>query len=258
MSLKNFLLLDSTLARSSPGSEIVVSGTEGHHGAKVMRLRVGEQLLLTDAHGYQTQAEVRNVGKSEFTVAISSLPRAAPLRAPRLTLVQALAKGSRDEAAVETATELGADSIIPWQADRCVVQWKGEKAARGREKWIATVRAAVKQSRRSSIPEVGAAMNSRDLAVAVAEKVAAGSAVYVLHEDAVDGFSTHLSRISVTEEPLPEIVVVVGPEGGISEREAELLASSGAVLTRLGTEILRASSAGPAALAALCAVTGRW
>lgn len=260
MTLKNFLALDEPLGHLTAGSEVSIGGSEGHHGARVMRLRVGELILLTDAHGHQAEGTVSAVGKSEFRLTLTEDPRTICTPRPRLILIQALAKGGRDELAIEFATELGVDEVIPWQADRSVVQWKGQKEVKGREKWVATIHSAVKQSRRASIPKVGEVLSTGQLAGWIEDSTADGCCVFLLHESASTGLSHSIHALSSSTEANlpPHVAIVVGPEGGVSEAEVELLERSGAQVVRLGAEILRASSAGPAALAALCAALGRW
>ena len=150
-----FLILDDSLATSGEGDALVLDGDEGRHAAKVARIGVGEQLLLTDTPGRQVLAEVTGALKEAREVRLLAPPSPAVQRLPRLTLVQALATGGRDEQAVESATELGVDAVVPWSARRSVSVWRGEKQRKGRARWESTVRAAVKQCRRPGIPAVG-------------------------------------------------------------------------------------------------------
>lgn len=261
MTLKSFLVLDSSLSGMDTGASVCIGGTEGHHGARVMRLRAGESILLTDESGHQAEAHVTAVAKAEFTAALTEEPRRHDPRVPTLTLIQALAKGGRDESAIEFATELGVDRVIPWQAERSVVQWRGDRASKGHAKWQATVHAAVKQSRRALIPEVGTVITSPELTRLIGDGKADGGRTIVLHEDGQRGFSEALPALVTShngDDAPRDIAVIVGPEGGISDAELHSFVSSGAHAVRLGTEILRASSAGPAALSALCAALGRW
>ena len=175
-----------------------------------------------------------------------------PVPAVVVTLVQALAKGDRDEMAIEAATEVGVDAIIPWQAERSVVVWRGDRAAKSRARWVSTVRAATKQARRCRIPDVEVPLSTKQLAARTRAVVAAGGTVAVLHEEATAALAT---------VPLPdsgEVLVVVGPEGGISEAEVALLTDAGGVLARLGPHVLRTSTAGPVAIAHLSERLGRW
>ena len=166
---------------------------------------------------------------------------------PRLVLVQALAKNDRDDQAVEAATECGVDEVVPWQASRSVVQWRGERGEKARRKWDAVLVAATKQSRRTRRPVLAPAASTADLA----RRVEAAAAAYVLHEDA------RMPLASVTLPDAGDVVLVVGPEGGVSPDELATLEAAGAVAVRLGSTVLRSSSAGPAALAVLSAMS-RW
>ncbi|BAS09081.1 ribosomal RNA small subunit methyltransferase E [Arthrobacter sp. Hiyo4] len=174
----------------------------------------------------------------------------------RLVLVQALAKGDRDELAVETATELGIDAVVPWQSERSIVRWKGERAAKAHAKWQSVVTAAAKQARRAWIPEVRAAVETPGLAAAVA----AADLAVILHEDAVRPLRSVLESWQGTQSDAghSEILLIVGPEGGISPREVTRLCDAGAVTALLGRHVLRSSTAGPAAVVLASDVLGRW
>jgi 16S rRNA (uracil1498-N3)-methyltransferase len=161
--------------------------------------------------------------------------------------VQALAKNDRDDQAIEAATECGVDEVVPWQAGRSVVQWRGERGEKARRKWDAVLVAATKQSRRSRRPVLAPAATTADLVA----RVRAAAAAYVLHEDATVPLAT------VVLPDAGDVVVVVGPEGGVAPEEVALLEAAGAVTVRLGSTVLRSSSAGPAALAVLSAMS-RW
>lgn len=228
------------------GSAFVLGGAEGRHAATVRRLAPGEDVWLADGAGVRADARVVAAAGGELRVEIDAVSR---LKAPTCTfaLVQALAKGDRDEQAIEAATELGVDRVVPWQAERSIVQWRGERAEKSRRKWVDTVRAAAKQSRRATIPAVADVVTTAGLAPLIARSVA----TFVLHEDA---------RMPLASHPLPacgEVLVVVGPEGGISEAELATLTGAGGMPVRLGEGVLRSSTAGPAALAVLSA-TSRW
>lgn len=231
---------------TAPGATVVVGGEEGRHAVVVKRTGVGESILLSDGAGLVADAVVSHVEGGELVATVQGMRR-EEIAGPRFTLVQALAKGDRDLQAVESATELGADRIVPWQAERAIVQWKGERAAKAHRKWVATATAATKQSRRAAAPLVDDLMTRKDLSRLTQD----AALVLVLHED---GERT-LPSVEMPESG--EVVLVVGPEGGITPTELEAFETAGAVVVRMGTTVLRASSAGPAALAALLART-RW
>lgn len=239
-------LVDS-LADVVPGSLVEVTGDEAHHAVAVRRLREGEPVVLTDGLGTSATGEVAATGKRVFSVRVGTVDH-DPRPEPAITVVQALPKGERGELAVEVLTEVGVDRIVPWAASRSVAVWKGERAVKSHAKWQATAREAAKQSRRSWLPTVSPLASTADLASLVAE----ADLAVVLHEDAT-------AALSAVDAPASgRIVVVVGPEGGIAPDELAALAESGAVSVRLGAEVLRTSTAGVVAVAALLARTGRW
>lgn len=254
-----FLILDDALAAAEAGQSLTLDGEEGRHAAKVARIGVGEQILLTDASGRQVLAEVTAARKEALDLRLLAAPTPGVQRLPRLTLVQALATGGRDEQAVESATELGADRIVPWIAQRSVSVWRGEKLAKGRAKWEATARAAVKQCRRPGIPDVDAPVTTSSLVEDLRDRAANGALVLVLHEQESVGLMSLAQEVQgASEAGVEEILVVVGPEGGIAPAELDQLRSVGARTVLLGPEVLRSSTAGPAALAVLSSLVGRW
>lgn len=253
-----FLILDDALASASRGAALVLDGEEGRHAAKVARIGVGEEILLTDRPGRQARAEVVSAAKESLELTLLEDPSAPVRRRPELILVQALATGGRDEQAVESATELGVDAVVPWQADRSVSIWKGEKRRKGRQRWEATVRAAVKQCRRPGIPEVAEMVTSAELGEQVAAWTAEGSTVLVLHEQEHQGLMQLAPQLRPGDQAPARLIVVVGPEGGICDAEVAALREAGARTVLLGPEVLRSSTAGPAALAVLSSLVGRW
>ncbi|MGO1598410.1 MAG: 16S rRNA (uracil(1498)-N(3))-methyltransferase [Brachybacterium sp.] len=254
-----FLILDDALAGAREGESLVLEGEEGRHAAKVARIGVGEQVLLTDAPGRQVLTEVTGAGRESLELRLRADPSPAVQRLPRLTLVQALATGGRDEQAVEAATELGVDRVVPWIARRSVSVWRGEKLRKGRAKWEATARAAVKQCRRPGIPAVEAPVTTKELLAELRGASAAATLVLVLDEQESVGVMSLAGRLRAgSEDGLEEIVVIVGPEGGIDPEELAALRAEGARAVLLGPEVLRSSTAGPAAIAVLSALVGRW
>lgn len=238
-----------------PGGVFVLQGPEARHAVAVKRLTPGESVDIADGAGKRLTGTVVAASPSELTVECSAL---AVEDKPdiRLVLVQALAKGDRDELAVETATELGIDAVIPWQSERSIVRWKGERAAKAHAKWQSVALAAAKQARRAWIPEVRAAVETPGLAAAAG----AADLAIILHEDAVRPLRTVLESWQATANGTGprEILLIVGPEGGISPREVTRLCSAGAVTALLGHHVLRSSTAGPAAVVLASDVLGRW
>ena len=246
MTDRMFLLAGPGWMAASAGDEVEVTGPEGRHAVGVVRIRAGETVLL-GGEGRRAEAVVTHTERDTFAARLVGVTD-EPEPSPRFVLVQALAKGGRDEQAVETATELGVDEVVPWQSARSVAVWRGaERAAKGRQRWEAVAWAATKQSRRARVPVVAEPAGTRT----VADRLAAADLGLVLHEDA----ETRLAGV-----PLPaagEVVLVVGPEGGIAASELDAFLAAGARPVRLGAEVLRSSSAGPAALAVVSAMA-RW
>ncbi len=241
-----FFVPPGSLDAATSGAVVEVSGAEGHHAVAVLRLRLGETVFVGDGRGVRAIGEVIDIDRSRLTVRVSSVAREAP-PALRWVLVQALAKGDRDTSAVETATEYGVDEIVPWQADRSISVWRADKVERGRQRWEDVAIAAAKQSRRSTVPTVSPMVRTRELLA----RVRGGPTAYLLHEAATEA----LSRVALPSTG--EVLLVVGPEGGIASTELDALVAAGATPVRLGTEVLRTSSAGPAAIAVLNAMS-RW
>lgn len=236
---------------ASGGGQYVLDGAEGRHAVSVKRLRVGEAVVLTDGAGRWADGEVVGVeGKDRLVLRLGTVVEEAQ-ESPRITVVQALPKGDRGELAVETMTETGVDAIVPWAASRCVTQWRGDRGLKALAKWRATAREAGKQSRRVRFPEVADAASSKQ----VAALLAGADFAAVLHEDREYGSAA----LATAELPSSgEIVLVVGPEGGVSPEELALFEEAGANAYRLGASVLRTSTAGTAATALLLGRTGRW
>ncbi|MGN8025600.1 16S rRNA (uracil(1498)-N(3))-methyltransferase [Microbacterium sp. 22242] len=239
----HFVTSDATAAE--PGSSVMLTGAEAKHAAVVRRVRAGEPVTLGDGAGVWLEGEVAAAEPARVEVRILRR-REDPRPDPRILLVQALAKGDRDELAVQAACELGVDEIVPWQAARSVSRWEGAKAVKGRERWATIVREAAKQAHRSWVPEVSAVESTADLV-----RRAASQRVLILDP-------TAQGRLSAVVPDERDIVLVVGPEGGISPEELERLTAAGAERVLLGDTVLRTSTAGPAAIAVLNVARGRW
>lgn len=239
----------------TPGASFELDGPEGKH-ALVKRMEVGESIDLGDGTGRRAVGTVHSLTDRGVIVRVEQLREEHT--SPRIYLVQALAKDGRDLLAIETATELGVYGVLPWSADRSIVRWKGERAAKAHTKWQNTVTAAAKQSRRALIPEVYDLYSTTDLVELIEEVTGQGSVVFILHEQATERLSAQAAKLAGGENLPEEIYLLVGPEGGISDREVQLFTEAGAQLALLGDEVLRSSTAGSAAMCTLNVVLGRW
>jgi len=239
------VFLSDAVTGVAPGSALVLDGDEGRHAATVKRIRVGEQIVLTDGVGTSATCTVTDAGRASLTLRVESTVYAARPD-PLITVVQAIPKGDRGELAVEMLTEIDVDRIVPWAASRSVAVWRGERAAKSLAKWRSSARAAAKQARRSWLPEVTAPVTTDEVVALIAE----ADLAVVLHESA----QVPLAALALGD--LKRVLVVVGPEGGLSDEE--LAAFSEADVVRLGQSVLRSSTAGVAAVAALLTRTRRW
>lgn len=242
-------LIDPDIARAAhPGGTVVISGSEGKHAVAVQRIRVGEAVDLVDGRGRRMSGTVAAISSKDSCDIVVEGINDEPMPKPMITAVQAIAKGDRGETAVQMMTEAGIDAVVPWQAEHSVAKWDQQKAARNREKWQATAREAAKQSRRSRIPSVDPVASS----AAVADLIANSGVALVLDEKA----SVALTSIDITTAH--DVLLVIGPEGGLTDNERTRFADNGADLVRLGPSVLRTSTAGVAALAAVSVRLGRW
>jgi 16S rRNA (uracil1498-N3)-methyltransferase len=241
------VFLSQSVAGTSAGASVVLDGDEGRHAATVMRIRAGEQLVLTDGAGTSATCTVTEAGKARLSLRVDTVAY-ADRPVPSVTVVQALPKGDRGELAVEMLTEIDVDRIVPWAAARSVAVWRGERAAKSLAKWRVTARAASKQARRSWLPEVTEQASTDEVVTLLQD----ADLAVVLHEGA------HVPLAALPLEGVERVVVVVGPEGGLTDDELRAFADAGGEVVRLGTSVLRTSTAGVVAVSALLARTLRW
>jgi 16S rRNA (uracil1498-N3)-methyltransferase len=226
------------------GDVILLDGAEGRHAALVRRIGTGETVLVGDGRGALAECVVDAAGPDSLTLRVTGR-RTVPHPDPRIVVAQALPKGERAELAVELLTEVGVDEIVPWAAARAIVQWTGKRGVKARAKWQRAAAEAAKQSRRAWVPRVAELARTADL-------TARAATLLVLHETATEPLS------AVRLPSTGEIVLVVGPEGGVSDDELAALTAAGGRAVRLGDPVLRTSTAGAAAVAALSVRLGRW
>lgn len=237
--------LVETASDAVVGGLVSLTGAEAKHAAVVRRLRAGESVTVGDGAGVWLTAVAEDVSPTRVDVRVTGR-KTETLSDPRLVLVQALAKGDRDELAVQAACELGVDEIVPWQSARSVSRWEGAKAVKGRERWASIVREAAKQAHRAWVPEITEPATTAGL-------VERASTQRVL---LLDPAAT--TRLSALVPDGRDLVVVVGPEGGMSPEEIVRMTEAGAETVLLGNTVLRTSTAGPAAIAMLSVALGRW
>lgn len=239
-------LFKGNVAGAVAGAEIALTGSEGKHAVAVRRMRVGEGIQLTDGLGKRVRGNVSAVEQNSLMIRVTDVIDESEPSA-KLTLIQALAKGDRDELAVQAATELGAWQIIPWQAERSISRWDGPKISKGVDRWQVIVAEAAKQSLRVFEPNVQLPVSTKQ----ICELVKDFDLILVLDPTAAAGLGSQ-------DFSAQNIAIVVGPEGGISDHELQSLAEAGARRVNLGAPILRTSTAGVAAISVILAKLGYW
>ena len=254
MSAPVFYLADPDLLQVQVDQEIPLAGTEGRHAVSVLRLNIGEAVELVDGLGLRVQGTVVSVsGKENLRVRVGKvlIESTAPLH---ITVVQALPKGEHGELAIDLLTQVGVDVIVPWAAGRSIAKWAPDRIEKARSKWQAAVTAAAKQARRARWPVLGELATTAQVAELIAGASSGAGAAIVLHEEAI----TPLLEVPIADrEGASEVVLIVGPEGGISEDERAIFRAAGAYEARLGPSVLRSSAAGAVATAVLSA-TRNW
>ena len=234
-----------------PGAAVVLAGAEARHAVTVRRVRAGEAVTVGDGRGTLADGVCESASPAEVTVRVTAVRR-VDAGSPRLVLAQALAKGDRDELAIQAATELGVDAVLPWAASRSVSRWDGPKVAKGLARWATIVREASKQAHRARVPEVGPLVTTADLVALAA------TTRMLLLEPTASARLSELTLVGAATGAERDLVLVVGPEGGFAPEELERLTAAGAMPVRMGETVLRTSTAGPAALAVVSVLLGRW
>jgi 16S rRNA (uracil1498-N3)-methyltransferase len=218
-----------------------IKGTEAHHALRVRRVREKEKLVVTDGFGIVGEVEVLALGPGDqVTVKVIS-KKTKVKKKPRVAVAQALAKGERSDLAIESLTEVGVDEII-----RCIVKWD-DKSEKGVEKWKQIARESSKQSRRAFFPEIKNCLDSKKI-VGIFKDY---SKVIILDPDSTVLFTDLIEQIT------EDVLLIIGPEGGIEENEMQLFSDNGALTATLGETILRTSTAGGISAAILLSKT-RW
>lgn len=218
------------------GASFSFNSEDANHAIKVLRIEVGEIFRVSDGNGGWANVQVNEVTKRSLETTVLEVGRQEPLEI-KFTVVQALPKSDRAKEAVELLTEAGADVIVPWLANRSISRTEVIS------KFATTAREASKQSRRLFIPQLHETVKERG----VVELIKGADLALVFHESA----QVKLSEIITPQTKAKNVVIVIGPEGGITEEELASFAAAGAHVAGLGRPILRSAHAGLAALSAV-------
>jgi 16S rRNA (uracil1498-N3)-methyltransferase len=221
---------------SQVGASYSFNSEDANHAIKVLRIEVGEVFRVSDGNGGWANVQVNEVTKRSLETTVLEVGRQEPLEI-QFTVVQALPKSDRAKEAVELLTEAGADVIVPWLANRSISRTEVIS------KFATTAREASKQSRRLFIPQLHETVKEKG----VIELIKSADLALVFHESA----QIKLSEIITPQTKAKRVVVVIGPEGGITDEELAAFAAAGAHVAGLGRPILRSAHAGLAALSAV-------
>lgn len=250
MSLVPFVHLDADLWRAGVGDRVALSTSERHHLTRVLRLSAGARVEVTDGQGTLAEGVLVDDG-----VELTGSVERQPPRSPRLAVAQALPKGRKLDEVVRQVTELGADEVIPVQAERSVARPPSERVGKLESRARAVARAAAEQARSPWRTAVSPVTDTAALAEVVGEASPRGTreALLVAHLDA-----PALPVVLASLAPLERLTIAIGPEGGWSDTEVARFRADGAVVVGLGGTVLRTEHAAAAALAVASAVLGRW
>jgi 16S rRNA (uracil1498-N3)-methyltransferase len=222
----------------------ILDSDEAHHAIKVMRLKTGEEIKISDGKGRWVSGHISEVGKKSLKITVTS-SGVEMIKKPELVLVQALTKSDRNKEMLELITVAGVDRIIPWQAERCISKWQSNSY----DKWSTSIKEASKQSRRVNLPKLEQVMSVRQ----IVDQISTSDQIIVFHESATEKFSD----LEVSRN-VSNVYLIIGPEGGIADSELEIFKTKGGNLVRLGEPVLRSAHAGFAALASIQTKLGRW
>ncbi len=224
------------------GSRYEFDSEDAHHAIKVLRIAAGEIFNLSDGAGSWSKVSVENVNKKSMTVRVLESGFEEALT-ETFTIIQAIPKGDRIKESIEMSTEGGVDRIVMWKAARSI-----GRADEKIEKLQQTAREASKQSRRFRIPEVSGVATTEG----IVDEIAKADLALVFHESAIQTISTAVTAGA------KKIVIIIGPEGGLTDGELETFAAAGAKVVLMGRPILRSAHAGLAALAAVNTALSVW
>ena len=233
------------------GKEAYIEGPDWNHAANVLRVRPGEQVLLSVGEDWNYLCTVREVDRAGQRILLSVLEENRDVRElpVKISLYQGLPKSDKMELIIQKAVELGAARVVPVETARCVVKLDRKKAESKRSRWQAISESAAKQSGRSVIPEVAMPMP-----FAAALKEAADSDIRLIPYENAEGME-RTRRILESVLPGQKIAVFIGPEGGFEETEIRQAEEAGFEAVTLGKRILRTETAGFVVLSLLMAQT---
>ena len=228
----------------SGGNSQLLDKDEAHHAIKVLRVKIGEEIMISDGSGNWASGPIEELDKKTLQIKVSNQGE-KKMHKPELVIVQAITKSDRNKEMLELITVAGVDRIIPWQSDRSISKWQSDSA----DKWELTIKESCKQARRVVMPKLSKSVNSRQLG----EELSSSPFSLIFHESA----SANFSNVKIPSD-IHSIHLIIGPEGGITDDELLMFKGVSSNIVRLGEPVLRSAHAGFAALAAVQTKLGRW
>ena len=217
---------------------IRITGEDGNHLQKALRIKKGERILVSDEQGFEYTCEISGFSE-EAVLAEICWKEASDRELPvNITLFQGLPKGDKMEFIIQKAVELGAAKIVPVEMKRCVVKLDEKKAEKKQARWQAVAESAAKQSKRALIPEIGPVCSMKQ-----ALKEAEGLDMILLPYELAEGMEETRERLKEAGQKA-SIGIFIGPEGGFEKEEAAQAVQAGAYPITLGRRILRTETAG--------------
>ncbi|WP_226673177.1 16S rRNA (uracil(1498)-N(3))-methyltransferase [Rossellomorea aquimaris] len=217
---------------------IIITGDDYHHMVRVMRMKEEDEVFVVFKDQASAITRIETISSDAVELSIVQWETSTKELPIKVTIASGLPKGDKLELIFQKGTELGATRFIPFNADRSIVKWDDKKAKKKTERWEKIVKEAAEQSHRLLVPEVSAPVSLKQL---IQEPFEYKLVAY--EEDARAGEKGNLSKVLSSIEPGQSILVVFGPEGGLSEKEIELLRSEGFLTCGLGPRILRTETA---------------
>ncbi len=230
--------------------EMYIEGVDARHISKVLRMQPREKLQIVSDDGVSAVAEIASIDRER--VYVRCLEKLAESHEPqvKLVLAQGLTKGEKMDFIVQKAVEMGAYSVVPVAMEHSVVRLEGAKAAKKVERWQKIAESAAKQSKRDIIPQV---QPVQSMAQMLADN---NFQTKIIAYECEDKISLKAALQAAEAGGIQKLLLIIGPEGGISEHELELAKAAGAVPVSLGRRILRAETAGLVAISAIFYETG--
>lgn len=241
------------------GEHIVIEHDDAHHIMRVMRMTEGSEVIVSNGLDRTVRAVITELAGKAVHLSVAEELEQQAESAWRVTIAQGLPKGDKMELIMQKCTEIGAAAFVPFQSERVIVQYDHKKEAKRLERWSKIIKEAAEQSHRDAIPYVAEPKSWKQLLVHLADYDLA----LFCYERAGDeghgiGLKDALQQFKQSEQMnnRPNVLLIAGPEGGFSEREAAEAEAAGAVLVGLGKRILRAETAGITALSCILYESG--